>query len=476
MAAYFFDHFFLIFITLSICCHNKMQAMEKAIELIKTRIIDRIIVVFFILLIPAYILSLVRWIDFGWQDISYFHTTIMLVLALVIIKRHKLSLLFKSSLLAIIFFIAGITSLYYLGLIGMHFWALLSVVTLTIFVSLKIGLVVFSCVSFAYAAMGWLYSSSQITMSVDAGNFINSQWHWLSVFTSIIAMLAFLVMSYSNLFEELKKKMAITVRIKQKLKKHERELLKTQKELSASLNKQEKLNSTKDKLFSVVAHDLRGPFQSLIALSGEIVKNFDDYSSEEKKRFITAMNGSINSTYKLLDDLLVWSKIQQQNDTIVPVRQNVLQLVSQVTESLKLAYEQKNVKLETDISDRLFLYVDKLMIAEVVRNLLVNALKFSHPKKGKVTVSARILNSASKEESVQICVSDNGVGIPAQKHSSVFNVAQNNSTVGTSNEKGTGLGLPICHDLINKHKGKIWIESKPDEGTSVCFRLPVHVG
>ncbi len=227
-----------------------------------------------------------------------------------------------------------------------------------------------------------------------------------------------------------------------------------------------KTNANKDRFFSIIAHDLRSPFGSMLGISEFLVKHFDDISHEELKEFNFSLNNSLNRIFKLLENLLQWANLQSGRLIFKPGIFDLKDLTAQVIEILHPAAEEKFIKLKNEINTELPVYADKNMISTVLRNLISNAIKYTNSG-GNVSVNAEF-----SDGKIQISVNDNGIGIPDEILEKLFKVEEKVTTLGTENEKGTGLGLILCKDFVEKHDGKIWAESNLNEGSTFTFTLP----
>ncbi len=240
----------------------------------------------------------------------------------------------------------------------------------------------------------------------------------------------------------------------------EKALLDTQKKL-------EELNAQKDKFFSIIAHDLRSPFYSLLGFAGLLKDDFDNITDEEKKLYINNIITSLKNLLSLIDNLLTWARINLNRVNFEPELISLSYIIRTVIDSQKLGAENKSILINNNCPVDLKVFADANMIEAVIRNLISNAIKFTK-KDGKIDV-----NVIETEEQVKIEVKDNGIGMESSTVSSLLKKSSVHSTSGTNNEKGTGLGLMICKEFIEKHNGTISIESKPGEGTIISFTLPV---
>jgi len=229
-------------------------------------------------------------------------------------------------------------------------------------------------------------------------------------------------------------------------------------------------NATKDRFFSIIAHDLKNPFNSMIGLSELLNDNYDDLDTESRKKFIGNIREGILKTYDLLEDLLVWSRAQSNKVDFVPVTLELQKILDEVLESLQVIAENKSIEILHDIPKGKRVIADKFMLSFVLRNIISNAVKFT-PRNGKVKIDCSSLNGDGKNM-VQIAINDTGIGIDEKCKNQLFEIGQNVSSPGTDNEKGTGMGLPISCEFIKKHGGDIRVESQPNEGSTFYITLP----
>ena len=241
----------------------------------------------------------------------------------------------------------------------------------------------------------------------------------------------------------------------------------TLKELNATNQELEELNATKDKFFSIIGHDLKNPFNSLIGMNNLLITNADKYSPEKVRRFAKQMHDSAKSAYNLLENLLEWARIQRgelEPDLKEVDSVEVINEVKGLTEPLANS-KDINVQTAPDNNDRVL--ADKEMLKTILRNLVTNSLKYTYSR-GIVIISTQRVESY-----LQFTVSDTGVGIPAEYLDKLFEIDCNLSQEGTEKEKGTGLGLILCKEFVEKHGGKIWVESELGKGSDFHFTIPL---
>jgi len=236
------------------------------------------------------------------------------------------------------------------------------------------------------------------------------------------------------------------------LKQNERELTKS--------------NAVKGRLFNIISHDLKTPFTALIGLSEFLLQDFENTNDKEKKEFIGHMHMAAKSTHMLLDNLLQWSIMQTDGIRLNPERLSLHELMD---ENLALKQEdarQKGITLESSVAENMTIIADRNMLNTVIRNLLSNAIKFTH-QGGTVSISA-----APKGAFMEISIADTGTGMSDEEMARLFENGLNLSKPGTNQERGTGLGLTLCKEFIEKHGGTIRAESTPGQGSRFIVTLP----
>ena len=227
------------------------------------------------------------------------------------------------------------------------------------------------------------------------------------------------------------------------------------------------LNATKDKFFSIISHDLKNPFSSLLSISELMVDSFDDADKDDHRAGFRKINQSVKLLLSLLENLLTWSSSQRGKIKCDPVRFNLSKLIQENINLHKLSAEKKGIKLLSPLDDSIYAHGDREMINSVVRNLITNAVKFTDRDK-KVEVIVR-----QKEMDIEVNVVDEGIGITRENMEKLFRIDKKIKSTGTAGEKGTGLGLIICKDFVEKNGGKITVLSKPGEGTTFRFTIPM---
>ncbi|MFD1615315.1 sensor histidine kinase [Gelatiniphilus marinus] len=228
------------------------------------------------------------------------------------------------------------------------------------------------------------------------------------------------------------------------------------------------LNTSKDLFFSIIAHDLKGPFNSLIGFSNLM---FDEVKASKNKELLDTVNiikKASENTFELLQNLLEWAQMQSGRIKFNREYVSLNKILDQVLNISTIQSRQKNIEIITAVSHTCFMvFVDRNMIRTVLRNLISNAIKYSH-ENGTIKVSCII-----EDDTVKVSVSDNGVGISQENVDRLFKLKYSQKTLGTYGEKGTGLGLILVKDFIDKHNGKIWVESELGKGSTFIFTIPI---
>ena len=226
------------------------------------------------------------------------------------------------------------------------------------------------------------------------------------------------------------------------------------------------LNATKDKLFSIIAHDLQSPFNSILGFSELLIENLKNYEVTEVEKFLNNINLSAKNTLVLLSNLLNWAKSQIGQINFKPEKIVLSSIIQEILELSSASAKNKNILLNHIQSEKIVAFADINMIKTVLRNLISNAIKFTNSN-GEINVSA-IQNA----KFIEIAVSDNGVGMNEEAQNKLFRLETNETTTGTANEEGSGLGLILCKEFIEKHNGEIWVESKLGQGSVFKFKFP----
>jgi len=269
--------------------------------------------------------------------------------------------------------------------------------------------------------------------------------------------------------EELNKSNNLLEERQLQIEKQRLELLSQKEELIEMNSELHELNASKDKFFSIIAHDLKNPFNAIIGFSGILKEGIKTSDNEAIKKYACMINTSAVQTFRLLENLLDWANSQHGKILFSPVSINFNELLDEEFNVLNDLANGKNIELKSICSGNLIIIADKNMVKTILRNLISNAIKFTH-KNGRVEV-----NTITNNNYVEISIKDNGIGMTKETMAKLFRIDANLSKPGTENEKGTGLGLFLCKEFVEKHGGKIWVESENGNGSTFKFTLPLDI-
>jgi len=243
-----------------------------------------------------------------------------------------------------------------------------------------------------------------------------------------------------------------------------------QNRLIVSKNKELKeLNNTKDKLFSIIGHDLGNQFNIIVGFLEVLVSDFKKLDAEKIEFHLTNIYKTSKHANNLLENLLTWSRMQTNSLHYNPEVFKVHDKIAKSIELLESASTQKNIKIEVSSNKEISVFADVNMFSTVFRNLLANAIKFTH-ENGNISISFKVKNNF-----YEFRVRDDGVGVSEENIDRIFRIDSKHKTLGTNGEKGTGLGLIVCKEFIEKHNGRIWVESKVGKGSEFVFTIPIKL-
>ncbi|MCX6281565.1 MAG: HAMP domain-containing sensor histidine kinase, partial [Bacteroidetes bacterium] len=234
------------------------------------------------------------------------------------------------------------------------------------------------------------------------------------------------------------------------------------------------LNANKNTFFPIIAHDLKSPFNSILGFSKLLQDEYDSFTPEEHKRFIKRINDGLLNVFKLLENLLEWSRVQLGRSEFNQEDVDIGLLSFEIINAHKLIFEKKHQQVSIQIPDNTMVHADQNMLRTIIRNLVSNAVKFSGENK---TIRINTLATASANKVppgfIGIRVTDEGVGIKEEDLGLLFRIDSGYRQKGTAMEGGTGLGLILCKEFVEKHKGIIWVESEAGKGSSFTFTVPL---
>ena len=227
------------------------------------------------------------------------------------------------------------------------------------------------------------------------------------------------------------------------------------------------LNATKDKFFSIIAHDLKNPFNTLMILSEILKDELSNSGLDDSEKYARMIYQTTEQSYRLLKNLLEWANSQTGKIQFTPKHVNLKKIIKTSIRALEIQANNKQIALNTDIPEDISAFADVRMISTILRNLVSNALKFTKSG-GTISVRAR-----DRGERIEISVSDTGIGINKEDVKKLFRLDTHHSTLGTAKEKGSGLGLILCKEFVEKHKGELWVKSEVGEGSRFTFTIPL---
>ena len=238
-------------------------------------------------------------------------------------------------------------------------------------------------------------------------------------------------------------------------------------ELQIQKKELKELNETKDKFFSIVAHDLRGPFNGFLGFTQLLAEQYSGLDQSKIQKMAVAMRDSAASLFRLLENLLEWSRMQKGLIGFNPDSTNLVSVVSGIMRPVMDSARKKEIAISVEIPSGMVVFADEYMLASIIRNLASNAVKFTR-KGGNIAISA----ATAPDNFVEITVADNGIGMNGTMVDGLFRLDVKTNREGTDGEPSSGLGLILCKDFIEKHGGKIWVESEKGKGSTFRFTLP----
>ena len=259
----------------------------------------------------------------------------------------------------------------------------------------------------------------------------------------------------------------IMFQLNEEINNLQRKLIKKTHHLEDTLLELKKMNIDKDRFLKIISHDLKNPFNTLLGFSQLLLKNIHKYDRNKIEKQLKIINETMSKTYVLLDDLVIWSKSQSGKLPFNPQKLNFDRICQEVIYSLEGGAKFKSISIHLRENESINLFVDYNMLKTILRNLISNAIKFTDSN-GSISIS-----SEKGEEEIIITVSDNGRGISEENLKKLWQDSVEHTTLGTNKEKGSGMGLKICKEFVDKHAGRIWVESELGKGSKFKFSIPV---
>lgn len=291
----------------------------------------------------------------------------------------------------------------------------------------------------------------------------------LLIFTTFYQLRTRTLKQYQKVLESKVEERTIEIINKNNLLQERQQRIEDQsKELKESNLKLSELNKVKNRLFSIIGHDLKNPLNAIIGISDVLNSNWEKIERTEIAKLLGHINNSAKGTLGLLNNLLTWARSQSKIIQFNPEPTNINLLVEENKILLKELLKNKNISFENSVKAKKDVFIDQNMIDTVIRNLITNAIKFT-PIGGGIKISSKNHNDSM----IELIISDTGVGISEKNLLNLFKIDKKFSTLGTEGERGTGLGLVLCKEFIDKHKGRIWVESVLNKGSNFHFTIPV---
>ncbi len=251
------------------------------------------------------------------------------------------------------------------------------------------------------------------------------------------------------------------------LKLSKDKILESNKKLDRYRFELEQVIQSKDKFFSIIAHDLRGPFSGFIGLTSMLIEDYEELNKEEIITISNSMNSSAKQLYELLENLLEWSRSQMGKIEYNPINIDLSSISVKVLSLIEANAKEKNITLLNTVLENTYVFADSNMLNTILRNLISNAIKFTELN-GTITLSAEV-----NDNICLVSVSDTGIGMTEEAISKIFKIDTKYTTLGTNNERGTGLGLVLCKELIENQGGTINVSSTLGKGTTFTISLPI---
>ena len=240
-----------------------------------------------------------------------------------------------------------------------------------------------------------------------------------------------------------------------------------QNELKEREKELEELIATRNKFFTIIAYDLINSFSTIEGFAKLLLEESSSFTTEERESFLQLIVNSSQNTNRSLENLILWSRLQVGNMDYALENVNIVDLINDTVSQLRAMAEKKNINIEVSLPEQLCLTLDKFMISTVLRNLITNAIKYTH-RSGSISI-----NLEQKEGRIQVSVKDNGIGIDKENIAKLFKITEKFSMQGTEQEEGTGLGLILSKEFIDLHNGEIMVESQIGKGSTFTFTLPL---
>lgn len=423
-----------------------MEAINSNIRNEKNKLANNILLVFSALGSLAVMSSIYRTVDIGWQPIMWLHLFLLGATFIFSFFRKSIPLQLKIFFIILMTCVAAIAGLSVFGLIGSNaiLW-LAAPIMATVLINLRAGVIIVIISAGILIITGFVASRGFWKFEIDPNIYLYSFSSWIAF---SVGFLCFSIISILIVG----KMSAIIYKNLNLLEKQREEL--------------EIANVTKDKIFSVIAHDLTSPFNGYINMMQLLCNNRNTFSEEKQTEILQSLYQSSKNTFLLLENLLTWSRAQMGNIEIKRKLVHAKLLPIECFAPHLNNAQNKNIRIEHRIPEDMQIFVDEPSIRIVLSNLISNAIKFTE-QNGSIIFSGEV-----KEQKTVLTITDTGVGISKSDVKRLFDNNDHMTTLGTNNEKGTGLGLKLCYELVLKNDGEISVESIEGEGStfSISFQ------
>ncbi|MGL1900826.1 MAG: HAMP domain-containing histidine kinase [Fibrobacterales bacterium] len=423
-----------------------MADFSSVVERGEEALVDRLLKVFLWVACFAVTASIVRAFEIGWKNIMVFHLCVVVVMIFAVAGRARLVKKVKIYIMLGLTFVSGVLGLFSFGLVGGGVMLLFTSMTLAMAFGRKtIALWAMVGGGLSIVGIGLLAITGRHAFSVNVDRYHTEITSWLVIAAS------FLFFGYM---------------VSRVIRNVNGNLIQALGQVEKQRAELDESNSLKNKLFSVIAHDLQRPFSGLVGIMGILSENDSAYTVSEKKELFVQIHRDSKNVYSLLENLLIWAQSQQDNRVLEKEVVGVDEVVTESFAPYRQIAAEKGVTVHIESCGYQSIYVNKASIKIVLSNLINNALKFT-PQGGLVTLSC--FGSGAE---VDVSIADTGVGLKASAITSILSGTAFFSTQGTGNESGSGIGLRLCRELLDKNGGALAISSVLNEGSTFVITLP----
>jgi len=426
-----------------------MEILDKKIRIEKNILVDHILAVFAVLLSFTIGASLYRAGDIGMRPIMWLHIFLVVLTFIFTIFKRSIIYRWKVGFILLVVVVLAICGLIVFGFVtNIPILCMAAAIIATTFMGMRAGIIFALSFTMIFITFGILVKNGLWDFEINADAYLHSLSSWILLCVGYLSMATISVLIVGKMN-------AIILRNLDLVERQKKEL--------------EIANSTKDKLFSVIAHDLKIPFCSLIGFMQMFCDENENFSDKRKIEIFEKLLVSSEGTLFLLENLLAWSQSQINETNLKSEAINVKSLFDECVAPYVSVAEKKEITINQNVSQDVELIGDAASLRIILCNLISNAIKFTS-RHGHVTMTAM-----SDEMEVTFCVADSGIGMDDSMMKRVLDSTDHISTLGTDRESGTGLGVGLCQELVNKNKGKIWVKSVVGEGSSFFISFPKEI-